>query len=85
LTHRVLLASSARKDLDGLPGDVRDIILHEISLLENVPRPPGSKKLKGQAHNWRIRVRDWRVLYAIETRQAVIKIYRIRHRKEVYR
>jgi mRNA interferase RelE/StbE len=32
-------------------------------MLENNPRPPGGKKLKGHQDIWRIRVGDYRVLY----------------------
>jgi mRNA interferase RelE/StbE len=33
----------------------------------------------------RIRVGDYRILYTIDDRQKIVAIYRIRHRREVYR
>jgi len=36
-------------------------------------------------HDWRIRVRDYRVNYEIADAAKIIRVYRIRHRREVYR
>ena len=54
-------------------------------MLANDPRPPGSKKLKGVIPAlWRIRVRDYRVIYAIQDQTVTVEIIRIGHRREVY-
>ena len=54
------------------------------SLSEN-PRPAGSKKLKGkEEYLWRIRVGDYRILYAIEETIKIIDIRRIGQRGNVY-
>ena len=53
--------------------------------LANDPRPAGCRKLSGTKHDWRIRVGDYRVIYETADAPAVVRIYRIRHRKEVYR
>ena len=48
-------------------------------------RPHNSKKLSGGGSRWRIRVGDYRILYEIDDPQKVVKVYRIAHRREVYR
>jgi len=53
--------------------------------LPNNPRPIGSRKLAGTKHDWRIRVGAYRVIYEIADSIRVVRVYRIRHRREVYR
>jgi mRNA interferase RelE/StbE len=54
-----------------------------LALAEN-PRPPGCKKLRGYKDQWRIRVGDWRVLYAVDDAVKLVSITRVAHRREVY-
>ncbi len=49
------------------------------------PRPHKSKKLAGGGSRWRIRIGDYRMLYEIDDTKKIVRIYRIAHRKEVYR
>jgi mRNA interferase RelE/StbE len=50
------------------------------------PWPRGSIKLKGKGgEGWRIKAGDYRILYTVDKTQKVIKIYRLKHRREVYR
>ncbi len=52
-------------------------------LAEN-PRPDGAKKLKGET-GYRIRVGNYRVLYEIDDAAQLVIIYRVKHRRDVYR
>jgi len=36
-------------------------------------------------HDWRIRVGDYRVIYEIADEIRVVRVNRVRHRREVYR
>jgi len=51
------------------------------------PRPSGCKKLEGgQFENlYRIRVGDWRVLYAIEDDRLIVLILEVVRRDQAYR
>ena len=49
------------------------------------PRPQGSKKLGGEDGLYRIRVGDYRIVYAIRDDILVVLVVRIGHRSEVYR
>jgi len=76
---------AAQKDLDEFRGKL--LVKFEkaiLGLCEN-PRPQNSKKLIGGPQRWRIRTGDYRILYEIDARRKVVKIYRIAHRKDVYR
>ena len=52
-------------------------------LIEN-PRPKISKKLKGK-DSYRLRIGDYRIVYNIDDKNKTITVFRIRHRKDVYR
>jgi mRNA interferase RelE/StbE len=49
------------------------------------PRPAGCKKLKGYKNRWRIRVGNYRVVYAIDDGRMSVDITRIADRKDVYK
>jgi mRNA interferase RelE/StbE len=83
--YEVLLERRAEKDLSGLEPGFFDRIIAEIRALGGQPRPPGCRKLKGSRTDWRIRVGEFRVLYEIDDRSRVVRVLRIRHRKEAYR
>jgi mRNA interferase RelE/StbE len=61
--YRVSLATSAGKELGNLPGSVVRRIVPRLEALAATPRPPGCKKLRGGANEWRIRVGDYRIVY----------------------
>ena len=80
----ILLESAAKKDLRRLPDDVHDRVIKAIQPLAIQPRPSGAKKLTGSKSDWRIRVGDYRILYEIADTIRVVRIYRVRHRRDVY-
>jgi mRNA interferase RelE/StbE len=82
---RVLLERAAEKDLTRLSRQVHDRVIDAIQRLAANPRPPGCRKLAGTKNDWRIRVGDYRVIYEIADEIRVVRVNRIRHRKEVYR
>jgi mRNA interferase RelE/StbE len=81
----VLLERSAEKDLRRLSSRVHDQVIDRIAALANNPRPIGSRKLAGTKNDWRIRVGDYRVIYEVADSIRVVRVYRIRHRREAYR
>jgi mRNA interferase RelE/StbE len=83
--YRVIVERSAEKDLRRLPLDVRLRVADALRSLANDPRPVGSRKLAGTKHDWRIRVGDYRVIYEIADSIKVVRVYRVRHRREAYR
>jgi mRNA interferase RelE/StbE len=83
--YRVLLERSAEKDLARLASVVHDRIIAAIQALARNPRPPGCRKLAGSKNDWRIRVGDYRVIYEIADEIRIVRVNRVRHRREVYR
>lgn len=83
--YAIVFARSARRELEKLPKPLASRILTKIESLSGIPRPHGCRKLEGEENLWRIRVGDYRVLYAIDDRQKLIDIIAIRHRRDAYR
>lgn len=83
--YRLIIKKSARKELDNLPEHLFMKIDKSILSLKENPFPyPQSKKLKGK-NKCRLRVGDYRVVYSVAEEQKVITIFRVRHRKDIYR
>jgi len=83
--YRVLLERGAEKDLSRLSSEMHERVIAAIQALAANPRPPGCRKLVGSKHDWRIRVGDYRVIYEIADQIRVVRVNRVRHRREVYR
>ena len=81
----IVLERTAEKDLRRLSDQIHDRVIEGIAALANDPRPVGAKKLAGSKSNWRIRVGDYRVLYEIADIVRIVRVYRVRHRRDAYR
>lgn len=78
--HNVRLSSAAIRDLDDINNPELSRIKSRILSLETNPRPHGAVKLKDHLH--RIRIGDWRILYAIEDDKRMVIILRVLRRSE---
>ncbi len=76
--------SIAEKDLHKLDAKLGFRVLEKIKELSKNPRPQGSKKLKTTDYH-RIRIGDYRVVYEINENEKSITVFKIRHRKDVYK
>jgi len=82
--YTVVLTRTAEKELYNLPQSVIVKIVTALKLLEDEPRPSGCKKLKGYKNLWRIRIGDYRVIYAIEDVILLVDVREIGNRKDIY-
>lgn len=83
--YSILLERAAERDLRRLSPGTHDRIIRAIRGLAGNPRPPACRKLTGTENDWRIRVGDYRVVYDIDDTAWVVRVNRVRHRREVYR
>jgi len=81
--YTVLILPSAQKQLSKLPNNVATRIEDKMLELENDPRPPGCKKLKGR-DAYRIRIGDYRAIYEIQDAKLIVTVITIGDRKNVY-
>lgn len=85
-TYKVFITPSGARDLDDLNDKKRLIKLQKVfSELSLNPRPHGSIKLLDQQGGHRIRLGNYRCCYRIDDPGKMVYIYRIKHRKDVYR
>ena len=83
--YTVVIENKAQKEFLRIPAPHCHTIKTSIDRLENSPRPANVKKLTGTSDGYRVRAGDYRILYTIDDRKKIVTIYRIRHRREVYR
>ena len=82
--YKLKFAKSVKKDLRKIPkNDVLKILKLINSLLED-PYPANVKKLSHQK-KYRIRYRQYRILYQVENEILTIYIIKIARRKDVYK
>jgi len=83
---RILIKTSAAKELEaaGTKADRRRIV-ERLRALADDPRPKGIERLAGYADRYRIRQGNYRVVYLIDEGRHEITIFKIGHRKDVYR
>ncbi len=84
MKYEILIVSAAERELDKLPTPVHTRVSRRILSLESNPRPRGAKKLSGR-EEYRLRIGDYRVLYAIDDKGRVVTVFAVGHRREVYR
>lgn len=82
--YRIIIERRAAREIESLPDEIIQRITDVIEGLRHNPRSHGVKKLLGD-EGWRIRIRDYRILYTIDDEKGLISIYRVKHRREVYR
>lgn len=83
--YQVVVERSAEKDLKRLSAETQSRVVAALRSLAKNPRPAGSRKLAGMKSDWRIRVGDYRIIYEIADVIRIVRVHRIRHRREVYR
>lgn len=82
MTYQVQITPHAQKDLDALPVFDRDRIALKLYALRH-GLTGDVKRLRQTFPDFRLRVGDYRALFAIDG--GCVVVYRVRHRREVYR
>jgi mRNA interferase RelE/StbE len=75
----------AAKELAKLDRSIARRIVAALNALGEQRRPPGARPLVGYPGLWRVRIGDYRVVYAIKDAELVVLALRIAHRSNVYR
>ena len=84
--YKLLIKPSAAKELEAVDSKLdRRRIVDKIALLGEEPRPHGSETLAGFDDRYRIRQGRFRIVYLIDDASRQLTIYKIGHRKDVYR
>lgn len=83
--YQVLIEKHAERNLKSLPHSLLKTIINHILSLRNNPWPVGVRKITGSKSDWRIRIGSYRVIYEIDDKAKVVKVFRVKHRKDVYK
>ena len=84
--YKLSIKPSAGKELEAVGSKTdRTRIVARISALATNPRPRGSENLAGYEDRYRVRQGNVRVIYEIDDEASHVTIYKIGHRREVYR
>lgn len=92
MAYHLTILKKAEKEIQKLPRDLAQKIIHKIYDLQKNPRPLGCKKLTDfQSERapgkvcFRIRQGEYRIVYTVEDEVITIMIVQVQHRKEVYK
>lgn len=85
MPYQVVVPRRVQKQMLALPQTVYDRVREHLAQLGQDPRPPGVRKLKGQADTYRLRVGDYRIIYTIDDAAQQVQVMTVEHRKDVYR
>ena len=78
--YRRELTKRAQRELDKLSGDDLERVVAVIRGLRDNPRPHGAKKIRGPIH--RIRVGDWRIVYAVFDKDQLVIVGKVARRSK---
>ncbi len=80
---KIIILPITKKNLRKLPKEIVEIILKKLySIRENPLRYIERLKKKGL---WKLRIGDYRVIININTKNEIINVIKIGHRKDVYK
>lgn len=89
MPFEVQVASSVLKALRKAPPWVREAFVAALDELAREPRRsrPGFdvKRLAGQSRTYRLRIGQWRALYAVDEPSLVVRVTLLARREEAYR
>ena len=81
--YTVYVTPKTFQTIKELPGNIRQRIRQAIQDLSDHPRPFQSKQLDlpdFEAELWRLRLDNWRILYAIDESEQIVDVLAVRKR-----
>ena len=82
--HNLYLSPAALKEIDQVPGHVRQRVRRAILALRTDPFPPTSKRLTVELtrsrESWRFRIDRWRIVYVMDPANQQILVIAVRQR-----
>ena len=78
--YRVEFERNAQRALRRLPDATAGSLERPVDELEHEPRPRGALKLSGRVDSYRLRVGEYRIVYAVFDRERLVKVLDIMRR-----
>ncbi|MCL2000825.1 MAG: type II toxin-antitoxin system RelE/ParE family toxin [Planctomycetes bacterium] len=83
--YKIEFTAASRRQLERVVEPGRTRLARTIAQLAVNPRPPGCRKLEAPVPLYRVRVGDYRVIYAIADMIVTVTVTKVGHRSLVYR
>jgi len=84
--YKIFLKSSAAKEIEAVGSkEDRRRIVEKIAGVAVNPRAQKNEKLAGYDDRYRIRQGQYRIVYFIDDSRREVTIFKVGHRKDVYR
>ena len=86
MAYKIIIPDTAKKQLAQLDKPIQRRIVQYLTELgeSDNPRAYGIA-MQGEAHLWRYRMGDYRIIANIEDKTITIAVLKIGHRRDVYR
>ena len=85
MKFKIFIKKSAKSELVLLDRKIQSKIASIIDSLKDNPIPDKCKKLKGKENIYRIRYRNYRIIYSLDKQELIIEILKIGKRGAVYK
>jgi mRNA interferase RelE/StbE len=85
VSYAVEISSLAARQIKKLSPDIQIQVLVALAELTEQPRPDDVTKLKGEDNTYRVRVKNYRIVYQVFDQHLIVLIVKVGHRREVYR
>jgi mRNA interferase RelE/StbE len=81
VTYRLLIKRSVRREIDRLPGHIRQRVRRALAALTLEPRPRAARPLRGDlAGYWRLRLDEYRIIYSVDDERLTVEVMRLGQR-----
>ncbi|MBI4439792.1 type II toxin-antitoxin system RelE/ParE family toxin [Candidatus Woesearchaeota archaeon] len=80
---RFVIQPSAKKELKKLDRQIIEVILKKFYSIQNNPLP-NLIRLKNSPF-WKLRIGDYRAIVVINTKDQIVNVIKIGHRKNIYK
>lgn len=83
--YNIEIKEQVVKHLLKFPTKIFKQVVTKILFLQENPRPQDCKTLKGIEGAHRVDQGEYRILYTINDKERLVRIFKVAHRSEVYR
>ncbi|MGH3942246.1 MAG: type II toxin-antitoxin system RelE family toxin [Pseudonocardiaceae bacterium] len=85
MRYRIEIEADALKTLSKLDKPARRRLEAAIDRLAEDPRPAGVVAMRSMPGHLRLRVGDYRIVYAVHDHRLLVLVVELGHRREIYR
>lgn len=85
MPYTVEVAPAASRHIRKLDREIQRRVLAALDKLRDEPRSHDAIKLHGGEDLYRVRVGDYRIVYAIEDNRLVVLVLKVGHRRDIYK